>query len=146
MSWYLLQATYSPATWVYRVTQDPEDTKKPPDLAPVMQAAGVKLHGLWYSLGEYDLTIVAEVPSTIDAATVFIGMKAGWEGKAFEAFKVTPLLTPDEATSATIAAAKALAKSRNSMKEGPSQKSMDSWRNVDFNQEAKLAEGSEERS
>jgi hypothetical protein len=80
---YLFQASYSSYTW-------------PPDLASVFQAAGVKIHGIWYSFGEYDLIAILEVPSNVDMATVMIGVRAGWEGKAFNVIKATPLLIQDE--------------------------------------------------
>ena len=136
MPMYLLQATYSSYTWIYRVTQDPEDLKRPPDLASVFQAAGVKFLGFWYSFGDYDLTAILEVPNNVDMATLLIGLRAGWEGKAFDAVKATLLLTPDEAASATIAAAKALPSSRDASKEGPLQGYMD-YKNADFSQESK---------
>jgi hypothetical protein len=81
---YLFQVSCSSYIW-------------PPDLASVFQATGVKIHRSWYSFGEYDLVAILEVPSNVDMATVMIGVRAGWEGKAFDAIKATPLLAQDRA-------------------------------------------------
>ncbi len=132
MTYWLIQATYSPWTWIYRVTKDPRDMTRPPDIIGVLQAAGVKLHGIWYSFGEYDLTAIGEVEKNEDMATLVIGMRAGWDGKAFDKVKVTPLLTTEEISQATAKAATGLAKSRDATKEGPLIQETIDYSNLDF--------------
>lgn len=135
MSYYLLQATYSSFTWIYRVTKDPEDFKRPPDLGAVFEEVGAKVHGIWYSFGAYDLVAIIEVPSSINMATLTIAVRAGWDGKAFDAVNVTPLLTQDEVVAATAAAARALPKSRDATKSGPLTGHMD-YENANFTKKA----------
>ena len=66
--------------------------------------------------------------------TVMIGAKAGWEGKAFNAIKASPPLTPEEAVIAMTAAGKDLPKSKDATNEGPLKEHMD-YTKADFSKE-----------
>lgn len=54
MPFFLVQVKYVSYSWVYRITKDPRAYTRPPDLLRLLQTAGVKVHGSWYSFGEYD--------------------------------------------------------------------------------------------
>ena len=119
-SWFLLQGTYSPYTWKYRVTTDTDDFKRPPDMLGLFKEVGAKIHGIWYSFGEYDLVAIVEVEKAEDMAALIIGMKAGWDGKAFDKVNATPLLTQDEAAAACAKGAAGLKNSRDASVVHPS--------------------------
>ena len=84
----------------------------------LFQILGAKIHGIWYSFGEYDLVAIVELEKAEDMAALVIGCKAGWEGKAFDNLKVTPLLSQDEAAKACLKASEGLKKSRDATKDG----------------------------
>jgi uncharacterized protein with GYD domain len=130
-SFFLLQGKYSSYTWIYRVTTDANDFRRPPDMAGLLLQLGAKVHGIWYSFGEYDLVGIFELEKAEDMAALMIGLKAGWEGKAFDDLKATSLLTQDEAAKACVKASEGLKKSRDASKEGPLQGTMD-YSNADF--------------
>ena len=74
---FLLQATYSSFSWIYRTTKDPDDFKRPPDLLGVFEEVGATIHGFWYAFGEYDLAAIVEVPDTVGIAALLIAMRLG---------------------------------------------------------------------
>ena len=135
-SWFLLQGTYSPYTWKYRVTTDTDDFKRPPDMLGLFQEVGAKIHGIWYSFGEYDLVAIVEVEKAEDMAALIIGCRAGWDGKAFDNFRATLLLTQDAAAAACAKGAAGLKNSRDATKAGPLTGTMD-YTNVEFKKESK---------
>lgn len=97
----------------------------------VFQKTGAKVHGIWYSFGEYDTAIIVEFDKAEDAAAVAIALRAGWDGKAFDNVKITPLLTQEEAARACAEAASGLKESRDATKAGPLTGTMD-YSNQDF--------------
>jgi uncharacterized protein with GYD domain len=131
-AFFLLQGTYSSYTWIYRTTTDPDDFRRPPDMKGLLEEFGAKLHGIWYSFGEYDLVSILELEKAEDMAGIMIGLKAGWEGKAFDKLKATPLLNQDEAAKACGKASEGLKNSRDASKDGPLKGTMD-YTNVEFN-------------
>jgi uncharacterized protein with GYD domain len=135
-AFFLVQGTYSSYTWIYRTTKDSDDFKRPPDLMGVFLELGVKVHGIWYSFGEYDFTGIIEFEKTDDGAAMAIAMRAGWDGKAFDTIKLTPLLTQDQAAEACLKASKGLKKSRDASKEGPLTGTKD-YSDADFKKEQK---------
>jgi len=135
-AWFLLQGTYSPYTWKYRVTTDTDDFKRPPDMLGLFKEVGAKIHGIWYSFGEYDLVAIVEVEKAEDMAGLIIGMRAGWDGKAFDKVNATQLLTQDEAAAACAKGAAGLKNSRDASKDGPLTGTMD-YTNVEFKKEPK---------
>jgi uncharacterized protein with GYD domain len=115
----LLQATYASYTWKYRITTDPDDFKRPPDLLGVLQECGAKVKGIWYSFGDFDFVALMEVADNVSAAALTIALRAGWDGKAFDRIVVTPLLDQNETAVATKLAAEGLHNSRDASKDGP---------------------------
>lgn len=68
--------------------------------SPVQIAAsamGGKLHGMWFTFGEYDIVALAEMPNAMTAAA--FAMAIGSTG-AMSSYRTTPLLTMDEAVEA----------------------------------------------
>lgn len=116
----LVRGTHSSHTWTYRVTKDPDDFRRPPDLRGVLQEVGAKVRGIWYSFGEYGFVALIETPDATNSAAFGIALRAGWDGKAFDRVVLAPLLNQSDAAAACGIAAKGLAKSRDASKNGPS--------------------------
>src|ERR1700690_654753 len=134
-AFFLLQGTSSSYTWIYRTTTDPNDFKRPPDMLGLFQELGAKIHGIWYSFGEYDLVAIVELEKAEDMAALIIGCRAGWDGKAFDCLKATPLLSQDEAAKACGKASEGLKNSRDATKAGPLTGTMD-YSNPDFSKKS----------
>ena len=97
----------------------------------LFEQLGVKIHGIWYSFGEYDFVGIIEMENAEDMAAMLIAMKAGWDGKAVDTIKATPLLTQSEAASACAKASEGLKKTRDATKDGPLEGTMD-YTKADF--------------
>ncbi len=91
MAMYLLKWDFTAETWT-KMMDNPEDRR--PVNAALFEAAGGKLHGLWYAFGEHDGYTLAELPDDVTAASMAV--KAASTG-AFTSFSTTKLLTVDEA-------------------------------------------------
>ena len=94
MPFYLIQASYT-APAVSAMIKNPQD--RAATVGSMMEKMGGKLHGLWFTFGEYDIVAVAETPDAVSAAA--ISMAIGSSG-AMSAYRTTPLLTSAEATDA----------------------------------------------
>jgi uncharacterized protein with GYD domain len=90
MPTYLTKFTYTPEAWA-RLLARPEDRREA--LAPVVEATGGKLHGLWYAFGDADGYILFDVPDSVTAASVLA--KALSSG-AFKGGSTTVLLSVEE--------------------------------------------------
>lgn len=94
MAYYLVQASYTPQAIAAMV-------KKPQDRAaavrPIIEKAGGKLHGLWFTFGDTDIVAIAEMPNNVSAAA--LSMAIGASG-AMSSYRSTPLLTSGEAVEA----------------------------------------------
>ena len=94
MAHFLVQVAYTPEAWQALVDH-------PQNRVEIVRASierlGGKLIGGWAAFGDYDLIIIAEAPSAVDAAALSIAAAAGGSLKAI---KTTPLLTAEEATEA----------------------------------------------
>lgn len=94
MALYLIQASYTTST-VGAMIKNPQD--RAAAIRPLIEKIGGKLHGLWFTLGEFDVVVIAEVPDNISA--VAIAMAVGGSG-AMSAYRTTPLMTSGEAVEA----------------------------------------------
>ena len=94
MPFYLIQASYT-APAVGAMIKNPQD--RAAAVGPMMEKMGGKLHGLWFTFGEYDIVAIAETPDAVTAAA--ISMAIGSSG-AMSAYRTTPLMTSAEATEA----------------------------------------------
>lgn len=64
---------------------------------PVVERLGGRIHGAWFSFGEYDFVAIAEIPNNVNAVTLFMATSAGG---AVKAYKTIPLLTIEESIEA----------------------------------------------
>jgi uncharacterized protein with GYD domain len=90
MPMFLTTFTYAPQTWA-RLRERPEDRTEA--IRESMEAVGGKLHGLWYSLGEYDGVVLWEAPSRVSVASSMFATKAAG---AHSRLETTVLLNADE--------------------------------------------------
>jgi uncharacterized protein with GYD domain len=89
MTMYLVKFSYSPETWA-RLLANPEDRRE--TLRPVFDAAGGKLHGLWYAFGDCDGYVLAEMPDAGTAAGTLARVAASGAGSV----STTVLVSVDE--------------------------------------------------
>jgi len=90
MAMYLSKFSHTPETWA-RLLASPEDRRKA--LAPVVEALGGKLHGLWYAFGDADGYLLVEVPDDVVFASAAIRIAATG---ALTNISTTKLLTVEE--------------------------------------------------
>lgn len=64
---------------------------------PVIERLGGKIHGAWFSFGEYDFVAIVDIPNNVNAVALFMATSAGGSVKAY---KTTPLLTIEESMEA----------------------------------------------
>jgi uncharacterized protein with GYD domain len=90
MALYLTRFSYTPETWA-RLAKNPEDRREA--ARKYIEAVGGKLHGFWYSFGEYDGYNLWEAPDNVSMAAVAIALGGGG---ALSKVETTPLLTVEE--------------------------------------------------
>jgi uncharacterized protein with GYD domain len=94
MSYYLIQASYTPQA-IAALVKNPQD--RAAAVRPMIEKAGGKLHGLWFTFGDTDIVAIAEMPNNVSAAA--ISMAIGATG-AMSAYRTTALMTSGEAVEA----------------------------------------------
>jgi uncharacterized protein with GYD domain len=90
VSHYLVQAAYTPEAW-QALVKNPHN--RIDAIRPAIERLGGKLIGGWAAFGDYDIILIAELPTSVDAAAIAIAAAAGGSCKAV---KTTPLLTAEE--------------------------------------------------
>jgi uncharacterized protein with GYD domain len=100
MALYMYQAAYTPESWAAQL-KNPQNRAETVGRA-LCEAAGGKLVAAWYSFGEYDLIIVAEMPNAESMAAVALAVSAGG---AVKAAKTTALMSGTECVGAMTKAA-----------------------------------------
>jgi len=90
MALYLTRFSYTPETWA-RLASNPEDRREA--ARRYIESVGGKLHGFWYSFGEYDGYNLWEAPDNVSMATVAIALGSGG---ALSKVETTVLLTVEE--------------------------------------------------
>jgi uncharacterized protein with GYD domain len=94
MPHYLQQVAYSIEGWRALV-------KKPQNridaVRPAIEKLGGKIESAWFTFGDYDVVLIVQMPSNVDASAIAIAFAAGG---ACKSVKTTPLLTVDEAVEA----------------------------------------------
>jgi uncharacterized protein with GYD domain len=98
MSTYMVQAAYTSAAWG-KLVQRPENRMEA--LRPVIEQLGGKLLAWYYTWGDYDVVVLFDVPSNINAAAVSMAVAAGG---AVKGIKTTPLMTPEDGFDAMLLA------------------------------------------
>jgi uncharacterized protein with GYD domain len=94
MSYYLIQASYTSQA-IAAMVKNPQD--RAAAVRPVIEKAGGKLHGFWFTFGDTDIVAVAELPNNVSAAA--LSMAIGASG-ALSSYRSTPMLTSGEAVEA----------------------------------------------
>jgi uncharacterized protein with GYD domain len=88
MPLYMYQAAYTPESWAAQL-KNPQNRVEAVGRA-ACEAVGGKLVGGWYCFGEYDLVIIADVPSNESMSAIALAIGAGG---AVKAAKTTVLMT-----------------------------------------------------
>ena len=94
MSYYLIQVAYSPEGW-QALVKNPQNRVEA--VRPAIENLGGKIENAWYSFGDYDVTLVLQMPDNVGAAALSIAFASGG---ALKTVKTTPLLTSTEALEA----------------------------------------------
>jgi uncharacterized protein with GYD domain len=94
----MVQAAYTSNAWS-KLVQRPENRMEA--LKPVIEALGGSLLGWYYAFGEYDVVVLFEVPSHINAAAVSMAIGAGG---AVKEIKTIPLMSPEDGFDAMLLA------------------------------------------
>ena len=94
MPHYLIQAAYTSEAWQAMV-KNPQSRIEA--VRPAIERLGGKLIGGWAAFGDFDTILIAELPTSVDAAAIAIAAAAGGSCRAV---KTTPLLTAEEAVEA----------------------------------------------
>jgi uncharacterized protein with GYD domain len=88
---YMYQAAYTPESWAAQL-KNPQNRVEAVGRA-ACEAVGGKLVGGWYSFGDYDLAIIADVPDNEAMSAIALAIAAGG---AIKASKTTVLMTGAE--------------------------------------------------
>jgi len=94
MPMFVTRFSYTPETWA-RLREHPEDRSEAAQES--IEAAGGKLHGFWYALGEFDGITLWEAPSRVALASALVAIAASGVTSKLE---TTVLLSVEEAMDA----------------------------------------------
>ena len=94
MPFYLIRASYTSAA-TSNLVQHPQHREAV--LRKTCEALGGKMHGFFFSFGEYDAMVLAELPDNKAAAALSLSAEASG---ALRTIHTTVLLTVDEALEA----------------------------------------------
>jgi uncharacterized protein with GYD domain len=90
MPLYLMRFSYTPEAWA-KLIKEPEDRRE--TIGPLLEAAGGKLHGLWFAFGGDDGYVLGEAPDSTAAASLLVNVAGSG---AFRSVSTTVLLTVEE--------------------------------------------------
>jgi uncharacterized protein with GYD domain len=90
MSLYMFQAAYTSESWKYQVETRENAQQRVGSLA---DGVGGKLNNIFYTFGDFDILILAEMPNEETAVAFSLAASAGGSVKAI---KTTPLLTVEQ--------------------------------------------------
>ena len=94
MPHYLIQVAYNSEGW-QALVKNPQNRVEA--VRPAVEKLGGKIENAWYSFGDYDVTLILQMPDNVSAAALSIAFAAGG---ALKSVKTTPLLTTTEALEA----------------------------------------------
>lgn len=95
MAVYMYQLAYTAESWAAQL-KNPQNRADTVGSA-LCEAAGGKLIGAWYSFGEYDLVLIADMPSAESMTAVALAVAAGGAARAS---KTTPLMSGTQGVAA----------------------------------------------
>ena len=87
MAYYLIQVAYTAET-MKKLLKKPQDRTEA--IRPAIEKLGGKLENCWFSFGEYDVVVIAQMPDNVSAAAFSFAISSGG---ALKAVKTTPLMT-----------------------------------------------------
>jgi uncharacterized protein with GYD domain len=90
MPLYMLEFGYTPEAWAGLVS-NPENREEV--VGRILEEAGCKLHGIWYSFGENDGFALMEAPDSVTAGGLAIAVSSSG---AFRKFETHVLMTQSE--------------------------------------------------
>ena len=95
MPLFLYQGAYTSESWAAQL-------KNPANRVEIIgrqacESAGGRLIGAWYSFGEYDIALIAEMPDNESMTAMSLAIAAGG---AIKAAKTTVLMSGDQAVAA----------------------------------------------
>jgi len=94
MPHYLQQVAYSPEGWEALV-EKPQNRIEA--VRPAIEKLGGKIESAWFAFGDYDVVLIVQMPTNVDAGAIAMAFAAGG---ACKTVKTTPLLTVEEAVEA----------------------------------------------
>jgi uncharacterized protein with GYD domain len=94
----MVQASYTSPAW-NKLVQRPENRMEA--LRPVVEKLGGEIIAWYYAFGDYDVVVLFDVPSNVNAAA--FAMAIAGSG-AVKDFKTTILMSPDEGFDALLLA------------------------------------------
>src|SRR5437899_8084099 len=94
MANYLMQIAYTPEAWAAIVNEPQDRIEK---VRKAFKNLGGDIQQAYFSFGQYDVVIIADFPSNVNAAALAIAIAAGG---ACKSVNTTPLLTRSEAVEA----------------------------------------------
>jgi uncharacterized protein with GYD domain len=94
MGHYLIQVAYNSEGW-QALVKNPQNRVEA--VRPAVEKLGGRIENAWYSFGDYDVTLVVQMPDNTSAAALSIAFAAGG---ALKTVKTTPLLSATEALEA----------------------------------------------
>jgi uncharacterized protein with GYD domain len=100
MATYLVQAAYTSEA-IKAAIASPQD--RAAHIRKVVENLGGKMHGFWFSFGEYDVVALMDMPGNEAAAAIALAIAGGGMVKSL---KTTPLLSVQEGLAALQQAAK----------------------------------------
>jgi uncharacterized protein with GYD domain len=98
MPTYMVQASYTPGAW-HKLVQRPENRMEA--LKPVIERLDGHILAWYYAFGDYDVVVIFEVPSNINAAAVSMAISGSG---AVRDLKTSVLMAPDDGFDAMLLA------------------------------------------
>ena len=94
MAQFLFQVAYTSDSWATQVREHGNVLER---IQPLLDGCRASVTGCFYAFGDYDLVLLADFPSSEEAAAFSLAATAGGSLKSI---KTTPLLTVDQGITA----------------------------------------------
>ena len=93
MNLYLVQESFKPEAWSFFLKNPKAAENWTEIFTKNFETMGGKLHGIWFSIDNYDLVMVVELPANIDMVTISI---TAFSRQFVQAMKTTPLWSVED--------------------------------------------------
>lgn len=94
MPHYLHQVAYSREGWS-ALLANPQNRIEA--VRPAIEKLGGKIEAAWFSFGDYDVIVIAQLPDNVSAAAIAMAFAGGGACKSVQTI---PLISPEEALQA----------------------------------------------